>query len=85
MIGPGNIATGYCEEITVTALSSYGLMAPLGFDTLILLAISWRLSKISSMDEPGTNVGKSVNTMLFGTNLPAFAKSLLIDGQIYYL
>ncbi|KAF5326660.1 hypothetical protein D9619_004257 [Psilocybe cf. subviscida] len=85
VIGSENTTTGYCEIISVTALSFYGLLAPLVFDTLILLAISWRIGKLSTMHEPGVNVGKTINVMLFGTNLPAFTRSLLIDGQIYYL
>lgn len=83
LIRPGRISVGYCTDVSVTPLSFYGALAPLVFDTLVWLAISWRISRIS--DEPHATLGKRVNTMFFGTNLPKFTRSLLIDGQIYYL
>lgn len=72
--------TQYCEDVSVARTVFYSELAPLVFDTLVFLAISWRLSRLASFDEKG-----SIGSMLFGTNLPAFTKSLLQDGQIYYV
>jgi hypothetical protein len=77
--GPAG-ATQYCEDVSVARYVLYGQLMPLVYDTLVFLAISWRLSQIASMENKG-----SIESMLFGTNLPAFTRSLLQDGQIYYV
>jgi hypothetical protein len=77
--GPAG-ATQYCEDVFVAGYTFYGEVAPLVFDTLVFLAISWRLSRIASIDKKA-----NIESMIFGTNLPSFTKSLLQDGQIYYL
>ncbi|TFK32509.1 hypothetical protein BDQ12DRAFT_773013 [Crucibulum laeve] len=51
------------------------------YDTLIFLAISWRLFSISHIDN---GIGKSLKVVVFGRYLPAFSKALLHDGQMYY-
>lgn len=77
--GPSG-ATQYCQDVSVKHFVFYGEVAPLVFDTLVFLAISWRLSRVASIDEK-----RRFESMFLGTNLPAFTKSLLQDGQIYYL
>lgn len=78
--------TSFCMYAYVSRLAFYSRIAPLVFDTLVFIAISWRLSRIGTLSEPSEGVGRNtLNAMVFGTNLPAFSRGLLTDGQIYYL
>lgn len=77
-------STQYCEDVSVSSFAFYGEVAPLVFDTLVFVAISWRLSRIASPSSE-MGMGESIYVMLFGRNLPTFTKSLLLDGQVYYL
>ncbi|KAF5310760.1 hypothetical protein D9619_007645 [Psilocybe cf. subviscida] len=84
-------STKYCHKVLprrATRITIFGPIALLSFDTLVFLAISWRLSRVASYRNGGRNGGHSTNrigAMLFGTNLPTFTRSLLVDGQMYYL
>ena len=51
-------------------------------DTLVFLAISWRLS-CNSYDPYTLESG--IRFLIFGDYLPVFSKVLLRDGQAYYL
>ena len=51
-------------------------------DTLVFLAISWRLYR-NSYDPYTLNGG--IRSIIFGDYLPIFSKALLQDGQAYYL
>jgi hypothetical protein len=51
-------------------------------DTLVFLAISWRLS-CNSYDSYTFENG--IRLLIFGDYLPVFSKALLQDGQAYYL
>ncbi|KAJ7691885.1 hypothetical protein B0H17DRAFT_934565, partial [Mycena rosella] len=54
------------------------------YDTLVFLAISFRLGTNFTQTQqqtPWTNI----KALLSGSNLPAFSKSLFTDGQIYYM
>ena len=55
---------------------------PLINDTLVFLAISWRLSRNSY--EPYT-LKSGIRFLIFGDYLPVFSKALLQNGQAYYL
>jgi len=57
------------------------------FDTAVYLTISYRLFKIFQYEREGVRSGVRRKARVFfgGNNLPAFSKSLLHDGQIYYL
>ena len=55
---------------------------PLINDTLVFLAISWRLS-CNSYDPYTLKSG--IRYLIFGDCLPIFSKALLRDGQAYYL
>jgi hypothetical protein len=67
-----------------TGINPYATAAsiiPLINDTLVFLAISWRLSY-----DPLSRLGGFRFTgMIFGDYLPVFSQALLRDGQIYYL
>ena len=58
-------------------------IAPLINDTIVFLAISWRLCYINIGARP--TVRNGVRMAIFGDHLPVFSKSLLQDGQIYFL
>ena len=51
-------------------------------DGLIFIATSWALMRVSY---PDVNVKRGFGVMVFGRHLPAFSKSILRDGQAYYL
>jgi hypothetical protein len=51
-------------------------------DGLIFIATSWALMRVSYSD---LNVKRGIGVMVFGRHLPAFSKSILRDGQAYYL
>ena len=58
------------------------MVIPLIYDTCVFLAVSWRLSR--NAYDPYTH-SSGVRILIFGDYLPIFSKSLLQDGQIYYL
>ena len=53
-------------------------------DTLVFLAISWRLSRNSYGPGPYT-LRSGIRFLIFGDYLPVFSKALLRNGQAYYL
>ncbi|KAF7360617.1 hypothetical protein MVEN_00793400 [Mycena venus] len=55
------------------------------YDTVIFLAISYRLVSTFAYIEPGLTRVEKLRIFFDGSNLPAFSKALLTDGQIYYL
>ena len=58
------------------------IIIPLVNDTLVFLAISWRLSRISY---DSYTLKSGIRFLIFGDYLPVFSKALLQDGQAYYL
>lgn len=73
----------YCEDAFVANTVSIVQLTPLAYDTLVFIAISWRLCRIASVEPAGPR--ETFQVMLFGKHLPTFAKSILLDGQLYYL
>ncbi|KAJ7716391.1 hypothetical protein DFH07DRAFT_973911 [Mycena maculata] len=88
--GAGNaIAVG--EECLVVRIQAYsgtaGIMIMV-YDTLVFLAISYRLVANFDMQQEKTincNWVARARILFSGSNLPAFSKSLFTDGQMYYL
>ncbi|KAF9563106.1 hypothetical protein CPC08DRAFT_686956 [Agrocybe pediades] len=74
-IGP----TDYCLNAKLEDYVSAAAIIPLVNDTIVFLAISARLMANSYADE------SRVRTFVFGTQMPALSRSLLQDGQVYYL
>ena len=74
--------TPYCIQLTFKPYGIFGAIAPLVHDTLIFLATTWVFMRNSYLE---TNLKNSYNIMVLGRNLPAFSKSLLRDGQLYFL
>ncbi len=72
--------SNYCQDAFVPNTAYAAIIAPLVHDTLVFIAISWKLVKNSHVD------GKEgIKVMMFGRHLPDFTKALLLDGQRYYL
>ncbi|KAF9471409.1 hypothetical protein BDN70DRAFT_869212 [Pholiota conissans] len=77
-IGP----TEYCIDAYVPNAVYAAIIAPLVHDTLVFIAITYRLVKNAHL-EMGLKDG--VAFAFSGKYLPAFSRGLLKDGQKYYL
>ena len=77
-IGP----TKFCIDGNVKSYGSSGMVASTVFDTVVFLAISWKLS-IDQMS--GTIFRDKVKHFFGGRALPTLSKGLLQSGQLYYL
>ncbi|KAJ6465767.1 hypothetical protein C8R45DRAFT_1173402 [Mycena sanguinolenta] len=77
-IGP----TPYC--LTTSAKSYAGGLGitPVIHDTIVFLAISWRLFENSHVEQDFT---ENLRVFWTGEHLPRFSKAVLKDGQMYYL
>ena len=74
--------TPYCIEVARKKESILAAAAPFVHDTLIFGATTWVFMKNSYME---ANLKNSFDTMVLGKHLPAFSRSLLRDGQLYFL
>ncbi|KAJ7757902.1 hypothetical protein B0H16DRAFT_1885387 [Mycena metata] len=65
--------------------ATYGLagIVLMVYDTIVFLAISYRL--ISNFQAEQQTPGEQVKALFSGAELPAFPKSLFMDGQMYYM
>ncbi|KDR73143.1 hypothetical protein GALMADRAFT_72738 [Galerina marginata CBS 339.88] len=75
-------STDYCINASLEGYVAAAAIIPLVNDTLIFLAISWRLMTNSHVEY---TLKGGMRTLVFGDYMPAFSRSLLQDGQIYYL
>ena len=75
-------STNYCLEIKTQSSSRIAAITPVVHDTLVYLATSWAFMRNSYL-EP--NVQNGVAVMVWGKHLPAFSRSILRNGQAYYL
>ncbi|CAA7262452.1 unnamed protein product [Cyclocybe aegerita] len=79
-IGP----TKYCKQVNVESYVAAAAVIPLVNDTLVFLAISWKLMKNAHLElHPMRRTGFRV--FFRGDYLPSFSRGLLQDGQVYYL
>ena len=74
--------TGYCIEVKTDLAQGLAIIPPFLHDSFVFFSTSWALSKNSYSDE---KVKDKLQAMFLGKYLPAFSKSLLHDGQAYYL
>ncbi|KAF8526224.1 hypothetical protein BU17DRAFT_40792 [Hysterangium stoloniferum] len=75
----GNIgSTKRCIPTAVKPFSSAGIIATACYDTLIFIAISWRIIK-------QTATGHKIRSFFAGDSLPYISRELLRGGQQYYL
>lgn len=74
-----------CTSVAITEseLVALAQLVTLMYDTMVFVTISWRLGQIAYVRPSGTQ--ESLKLLFFGKYLPAFAKSLYLDGQVYYL
>ncbi|KAH7872215.1 uncharacterized protein C8R40DRAFT_1205205, partial [Lentinula edodes] len=77
-IGP----TNHCINTGVKPFSSVGIIISTVNDTLIFIAISWRLLEATTYDDSWKG---RLRSFIKGKGLPAFSQSLLQSGQEYYL
>ncbi|KAJ3505265.1 hypothetical protein NLJ89_g7508 [Agrocybe chaxingu] len=77
-IGP----TKHCINVKIETYVGIAGIIPLVNDTLVFLAISWRLARISYTSNP---LSGGIAAFFHGDYLPAFSRGLLQDGQAYYL
>ena len=80
-VNPESNKTTVCFESSVNPFVSATIIIPLINDTLVFLAITWRLSRNSY--DPYKRSG--IKNLILGDHLPVFSKVLLQDGQVYYL
>ena len=74
--------TEYCTEGQVKLFVQIAATIPVINDTLVFLAISWRLY---SNSYAGPTLRNGLQVLIFGDYLPRFSKAMLQDGQAYYL
>ena len=84
LVNPDSNAIEICLDSGFNPFVATVTIIPLINDTLVFLAITWRLSRNSY--EPGPYTLKSgIRFLIFGDYLPVFSKALFRDGQAYYL
>ena len=71
-----------CHTSGVNPFVAATTIIPLINDTLVFLAITWRLTRNSYDDH---TLRSEIRILIFGDYLPVFSKVLLQDGQAYYL
>ncbi|KAF7373748.1 hypothetical protein MSAN_00586300 [Mycena sanguinolenta] len=77
-IGP----TPYCLTTSAKSYAGGIGITPLIHDTIVFLAISWRLFENSHV---GHGLTENIRAFWTGEYLPRFSKAILKDGQLYYL
>lgn len=81
-IGP----TNYCTPATLARVNIGTVIIPLVNDTLLFIALVARIMGTSTRDENVASLLKDrLKTALFGASLPRLAKTLLQNGQQYFL
>ena len=82
-VNPASDTNLICINSGINPFVAAATIIPLINDTLVFLAISWRLSRNSY--DPYTLEGSVRYLISGGDYLPLFSKALLQDGQAYYL
>lgn len=77
--------TKYCQDADVPSSAYAAIIAPLVHDTLVFIAISWRLTRNAHIDSDSGKLSEGFKVAIFGKYLPQFTRGLLLDGQRYYL
>ncbi len=71
--------TSYCKTAVVARSASVVHLAPLMYDTLVFCSHLLALCHIATIDPVGPR--QNMQVLLLGRYLPAFTKSMLLDGQ----
>ncbi|CAA7262428.1 unnamed protein product [Cyclocybe aegerita] len=85
LIGANIGPTKYCINVKVEEYVGAAAIIPLVNDTLVFLAISWKLMRNTHTSANPLRGNLSLRALLRGDYLPAFSRGLLQDGQVYYL
>ncbi|KAJ6503553.1 hypothetical protein C8R45DRAFT_1185204 [Mycena sanguinolenta] len=89
MIKAANIGpTKYCTTAGDKSYTGVFTIAPPVHDTVIFVAISWRMFRNSHITkDSGTDrgLGAVIKAAMTGEYLPQFSRAVLMDGQLYYL
>ena len=80
-IGP----TDYCTPAKLAHVNIGTIIAPLVNDTLLFVALVARLMKTSVQDADTCQSKDKIKTALFGVSISRLAKTLLQNGQQYFL
>jgi hypothetical protein len=81
-VNPGLKTAALCINSGISPFIAASTIIPLINDTLVFIAITWRLTR-NSYDPYSIRSG--IRVVIFGDYLPVFSKVLLQDGQVYYL
>lgn len=76
--------TGYCLETVTQPIGIVATVLPAAHDTFVFWATSWAFMWHSASTSE-SRVTEGFKNMVLAKHLPAFSKSLLRDGQAYYL
>jgi hypothetical protein len=82
LANPASNTTAMCGRLGIDPYAAEITIIPLIYDTLVFLAVTWRLSRNSY--DPYT-FKSGIKNLIFCDHLPVFSKALLRDGQAYYL
>lgn len=74
--------TKYCVFTRRKSSTSLAVFYPFVHETMVFIATSWALLRNSYID---INIKNGFKVVVMGNFLPAFSKSVLHDGQAYYL
>ncbi|KAJ7913195.1 hypothetical protein B0H13DRAFT_1612860 [Mycena leptocephala] len=82
-IGP----TRYCTTASDKPYTGIFTIAPPIHDTVIFVAISWRMFQSSHLESSRVDRGliEVIKASVTGEYLPQFSRAVLKDGQLYYL
>lgn len=72
----------YCIPISFSTFSIAIIIIPFINDTLIFVAMSWRILRTSYNE---LTLKNTIMTVALGKGIPYFAKALLQNGQLYIL
>ncbi|KAF8180443.1 hypothetical protein K438DRAFT_1841862, partial [Mycena galopus ATCC 62051] len=75
-------ATRYCIPSELASYIGGAGITPALFDTAVFIAISFKLVQNSQTEYSSAS---KVRAFLTGAYLPSFSRSLLVDGQVYYM
>ncbi|KAF5329251.1 hypothetical protein D9619_009371 [Psilocybe cf. subviscida] len=78
-------STDYCTPATLARVNIATIVTPLVNDTLLFVALVVRIMGTSTQDADTCQLKDKFRTALFGTSIPRLAKTLLQNGQQYFL
>lgn len=84
ILGVRQEPSGRCITVRdITPFITATTIVPMANDIIIFLAITWKLVQTSNQEDLSPRKGLVI--AIFGRRLPSFSKTLLRDGQAYFL